>query len=42
MHVPEVALPHQGEEIVADYRATGLTLGRHSLALLRPALDRLG
>jgi hypothetical protein len=42
MHVPEVALPHQGEEIVADYRATGLTLGRHSLALLRPVLDRLG
>jgi error-prone DNA polymerase len=39
-----VALPQQGEgeEVVADYRATGLTLGRHPLALLRPVLDRLG
>jgi error-prone DNA polymerase len=41
---PTVALPQQGEgeEVAADYRATGLTLGRHPLALLRPALDRLG
>jgi error-prone DNA polymerase len=42
--VPEVALPHQGEgeQVAADYRATGLTLGRHPLALLRSVLDRLG
>ena len=40
---PEVALPHQGEgeEVATDCRATGLTLGRHPLALLRPVLDRL-
>ncbi|WP_245615457.1 hypothetical protein [Muricoccus aerilatus] len=25
-----------------DYRATGLTLGRHPMAILRPVLDRLG
>ncbi|WP_043344118.1 error-prone DNA polymerase [Belnapia moabensis] len=44
--VPEsqVTLPLQGEgeQIAEDYRATGLTLGRHPLALLRPVLDRLG
>jgi error-prone DNA polymerase len=28
--------------MVEDYRATGLTLRRHPLALLRPVLDRLG
>ncbi len=28
----------EGEEIVADYRAMGLTLNRHPLALLRPQL----
>ena len=41
---PAVTLPAQteGEAVVEDYRATGLTLGRHPLALLRPALDRLG
>ncbi|MBL6455813.1 error-prone DNA polymerase [Belnapia sp. T6] len=41
---PEVALPLQseGEQVVADYQANGLTLGRHPLALLRPVLDRLG
>ena len=41
---PAVVLPRQGEgeQVVADYRAIGLTLGRHPLALLRPALDRLG
>jgi error-prone DNA polymerase len=44
MPEPAVALPPQGEgeQVVADYRAIGLTLGRHPLALLRPALDRLG
>ena len=29
----------EGEEIVFDYAATGLTLRRHPLALLRPKLD---
>ncbi|MEA1079019.1 hypothetical protein U8M15_29425, partial [Klebsiella pneumoniae] len=28
----------EGEEIVGDYRAQGLTLGRHPLALLRERL----
>jgi error-prone DNA polymerase len=41
---PVVALPAQseGETVVEDYRATGLTLRRRPLALLRPVLDRLG
>ncbi len=30
----------EGGEVVADYRTTGLTLRRHPLALLRPALSR--
>ena len=36
-----VALPAPGdaETTLADYRATGLTLQRHPLALLRPQLD---
>jgi error-prone DNA polymerase len=33
--------PSEAEDIVADYRGTGLTLGRHPLALLRGKLDRL-
>ena len=37
MHLPEAP---EGEEIVADYAATGLTLRRHPLALLRPLLTR--
>ena len=38
---PAVALaePAEGEETLADYRALGLTLKRHPLALLRPQLD---
>ena len=32
--------PTEGESIVADYRALGLTLGRHPLALLRPILSK--
>ncbi len=32
----------EGEDIVFDYAATGLTLRRHPLALLRPRLDTLG
>jgi error-prone DNA polymerase len=37
-----LATPTEGEDLVADYAATGLTLGRHPLALLRPRLARLG
>ncbi len=39
---PPVDLPEpaEGQEIVADYRALGLTLGRHPLALLRGRLAR--
>jgi error-prone DNA polymerase len=33
--------PTEGQDIVADYRSTGLTLRRHPLAVLRPKLDRL-
>ena len=32
--------PSEGEDLVADYRSLGLTLGRHPLALLRPRLTR--
>jgi error-prone DNA polymerase len=41
---PAPSLPglREGEAVVADYGATGLTLRRHPLALLRPELDRLG
>jgi error-prone DNA polymerase len=35
---PELAPPSEGENLVADYRRLGLTLGRHPLALLRPRL----
>ncbi|MFJ1253685.1 error-prone DNA polymerase [Cupriavidus sp. CuC1] len=35
---PSLRAPSEGEEIVADYRATGLTLNRHPLALLRSQL----
>jgi error-prone DNA polymerase len=33
--------PTEGEDIIADYRSLGLTLGRHPLALLRGKLERL-
>ncbi|MFL6657884.1 MAG: error-prone DNA polymerase [Massilia sp.] len=36
--VPVLAMPSEGEDIVGDYRAQGLTLGRHPLALLRARL----
>jgi hypothetical protein len=41
---PATTLPAQteGEAVVEDYRATGMTLRRHPLALLRPQLDQLG
>jgi error-prone DNA polymerase len=35
---PALGTPTEGQEIVADYQSAGLTLGRHPLALLRPAL----
>ncbi|MBR0675023.1 hypothetical protein GXW77_02415 [Roseomonas alkaliterrae] len=41
---PTAALPAQseGEAVVDDYLATGLSLRQHPLALLRPRLDQLG
>jgi error-prone DNA polymerase len=35
---PALGSPTEGQDIVADYRSVGLTLGRHPLALLRPQL----
>ncbi|MDH5345811.1 MAG: error-prone DNA polymerase, partial [Gammaproteobacteria bacterium] len=37
--VPMLRKPTEGQDIVADYRSLGLTLGRHPLALLRTRLD---
>jgi len=39
---PELPLAPEGEAIVLDYAATGLTLRRHPLALLRERLARRG
>jgi error-prone DNA polymerase len=39
--VPQLAAPSEGDDIVADYVALGLTLGRHPVALLRPRLARM-
>ncbi|HEX2796345.1 MAG TPA: error-prone DNA polymerase, partial [Immundisolibacter sp.] len=33
--------PREGQDIAADYRSLGLTLGRHPLSLLRPRLQRM-
>ncbi|TBR77105.1 MAG: error-prone DNA polymerase, partial [Burkholderiaceae bacterium] len=43
VHEEALALPAapEGEEIVFDYAAMGLTLRRHPLALLRPRLARM-
>jgi error-prone DNA polymerase len=38
---PQLAVPSEGENLVADYASLGLTLGRHPLALLRPRLARM-
>ncbi len=38
---PVLAAPSEGADIVADYKSTGLTLGRHPLALLRARLAQL-
>jgi error-prone DNA polymerase len=40
--LPLLAAPTEGQDIVADYRTTGLTLRRHPLALLRARLARAG
>ena len=40
--VPLLRAPSEGEDLVADYRHLGLSLGRHPLALLRRRLDSLG
>ncbi len=40
--LPLLRSPTEGEDIVADYRALGLTLARHPLALLRPRLEQDG
>ncbi|HUO82424.1 MAG TPA: error-prone DNA polymerase [Gammaproteobacteria bacterium] len=39
---PMLARPSEGEDIVADYSSTGLTLRRHPLALLRERLTAKG
>ena len=38
---PVLPPPSEGESLVADYASTGLTLGRHPIALLRPRLSRM-
>jgi error-prone DNA polymerase len=35
---PQLTAPSEAQEIIGDYRAQGLTLGRHPLALLREQL----
>jgi error-prone DNA polymerase len=40
--MPLLRAPREGQEIVADYFSTGLTLRRHPLALLRDALMKRG
>jgi len=39
---PLLVAPTEGKDIVADYRALGLTLGRHPLALLRARMQKAG
>jgi DNA-directed DNA polymerase III PolC len=40
--IPLLRAPREGQDIVADYGSTGLTLRRHPLALLRDKLDKRG
>ena len=40
--VPLLRAPREGQNIVADYGSTGLTLRRHPLSLLRDKLQRRG
>jgi len=39
---PLLRAPNEAEDLIADYASTGLTLGRHPLALLRERLRRSG
>jgi len=39
--LPLLPKPNEGEDIIADYRSLGLTLGRHPLALLRARLKKM-
>src|SRR6185436_20809844 len=39
---PMLRRPTEGEDITADYRYLGVSLGRHPLALLRGRLDAAG
>ncbi|HEU4620061.1 MAG TPA: error-prone DNA polymerase, partial [Gammaproteobacteria bacterium] len=39
--IPLLGRPCEGEDITADYRYLGLTLGRHPLALLRADLEEM-
>jgi error-prone DNA polymerase len=39
--VPLLRPPREGQDVIADYNAVGLTLRRHPLALLRRRLDAL-
>jgi len=40
--LPLLRAPTEGQDIVADYNALGLTLGRHPLSLLRERLGAVG
>jgi error-prone DNA polymerase len=40
--IPLLKAPREGQDIVADYGSTGLTLRRHPLCLLREKLRRRG
>ena len=40
--IPMLRAPREGQDIIADYGSTGLTLRRHPLALLRDRLQRRG
>ena len=40
--IPLLQAPREGQDIVADYGSTGLTLRRHPLCLLREKLQRRG
>lgn len=37
----QLPAPSEADDIVGDYRAVGLTLGRHPIALLRPVLSKM-
>lgn len=40
--LPMLRVPTEGEDIAADYRSLGASLGRHPLALLRTRFEALG